>query len=509
MAAFAVRKKKLLKVLVAIFAAYVLLLSLLLYYYKDAEACRRKPSSAAAGDGKATGEKDDGESPVSFFETSNPFKEQKEWKMFQKALSDYKVYHKAKLAELKASKTGGTVRTLTWACSQSKCSGVGDQLFRIQYFLLLSIMSDRLFTIRWDDKLQKSTKYLLQSKIDWSYYDESKGMCDDSGMCSHEIYDSTSLWGFGWTKDEFVHFGKVLFSSTQHVTVTGQVLAYNMYIGNLTMLHPGQLILHGMEELGVQKILSEVREETVYCGHKPLWYTWLRRLGMHLIIDIPHISSGQIQANDPWLYFSHYTLAYLFDFPKSLVSRVETYQKKLGLHGTDYLAVHLRTGFMGTPDQEKFVTRYIHSGWKFFYHEWEWDCILRHAIRLRDETLGPGKPIYISTDSSYVRDKVDSEYKGAGIVYGNLTLVHSRFDHGSCGSAVDESAVDGHLAMWLDFFLLGSAKVLVHPDSSFSVNAAFLRPIPHRDHSWVLWDDSLGCLAFYRMGKVACIDCTA
>ena len=501
------KKKRLVKLFVAIFAAYLALIFLLLYYSKNEEPCRHfKPqTSANASPGR---EEDDRRPSVSFYETDNPFKDQEEWKTFQKALSDYKAYHQAKLAEFKASEDGGNVRTLTWACSQSKCSGLGDQLFRIQYFLLLSMMSDRLFTIHWDKKLQKSAKYLLPNEIEWSYYDESKGMCDDSGMCGHEIYDATSLWGFGWTKDEFVHFGKVLFSSTQHVTVTGQVLAYNMYIGNLSMLDPGPMIHHGMDKMGVQKILSEMQAETVFCGHKPLWYTWLHRLGFHLLIEIPRISNGQIQANEPWLYFSHYTFTYLFKFSKDLVKRVEAYQRQLGFYNQDYLAVHLRTGFMGTPDQEKFVTRYIHSGWKFFYHDWEWDCILKHAIHLRDEVLGPDKPIYLSTDSSLVRTKVDTVYRNHHIVYGNLSLVHSRFNHKSCGSmAHDESAVEGHLAMWLDFFLLGSAKVLVHPDSSFSVNAAFLKPIPHKFHSWVLWDNNLGCLASYRSGNVACIDC--
>ncbi len=506
MAAFTLKKKILTKIFTSLFALYIFLIFLLLYYNKNSEICHHF-KLPTGGEGK-TGSKNKDRSTVSYFETDNPFKDQDDWKVFLKALADYKVYHRAKLAELKASKEGGSVRTLTWACSQSKCSGLGDQLFRIQYFLLLSMMSDRLFTIRWDKKLQKSAQYLLPNEIDWSYYNEDKGMCDDSGMCQHEIYDATSLWGFGWTKDEFVHFGKVLFSSTQHLTVTGQVLAYNMFIGNLSVMDPGPMILSGMEKMGVQKILSETRAETVYCGHKPLWYTWLHRLGMRLIMDIPRISSGQVQANEPWLYFSHYTFTYLFKFSKDLIGKVEAYQKTLGLYKKDYLAVHLRTGFMGTPDQEKFVTRYLHSGWKFFYHEWEWDCFIKHAINLRDRTLGPGQPIYISTDSSYVRAKVDTMYSGKHIVYGNLSLVHSRFDHKSCGSrAPDEetTAVEGHLAMWLDFFLLGNAKVLIHPDSSFSVNAAFLKPIPHKNHSWVLWDNHLQCLASYESGKVDCI----
>ena len=501
-------RRTLIKVYLLVAAAYGSIVLIALYSVDKTKSCSRAKQEGTG----PTGTEQRGwreETSVSYFVTDNPFNERPEWKTFQKALADYKVFHKAKLEELKASKHGGTVRTLTWACSQSKCSGLGDQLFRIQYFLLLAMMSDRLFTIYWDEKMQKSTQYLLPSEIDWSCYDDSKGMCDDSGMCSHKIYDLTSLWGFGWTKGEFVHFGKVLFSTTQHITVTGQVLAYNMYIGNLSMLDPGPLIYKGMKKLGVQDILSGEKDKTVYCGHRPLWYTWLHRFGMHNLIEIPEINNGQVQANEPWLYLSHYTFTYLFKYSKSLLERVDAYKKQLGLYQKDYLALHLRTGFMGTPDQEKFITRYIHSGWKFFYHEWEWDCFIKHAIQLRDETLGPGKPIYLSTDSDPVRTKVDTVYSNQNFIYGNLTLVHSRFDHKGCGVEThnDDDVIEGHLAMWLDFFLLGGAKFIVHPDSSFSVNAAFVNPIPHRFHSWVLWDYGLGCLASYQTGKVACIKC--
>lgn len=501
------KSRKMLRSYALFSAIYIVLIVLLLHYSTDIEPCRDFKLKNAVN---ATVKKRTriGGAAVNFIECDNPFKDREEWKTFQKALADYKVFHKAKLAELKSSSDGGEVRTLTWACSQSRCSGLGDQLFRIQYFLLLAMMSNRLFTVYWDEKLKKSAQYLLPSEIDWSYYDETKGMCDDKGACSHKVYDATSLWGFGWTKEEFVHFGKVLFSSTQHITVTGQVMAYNMYIGNLSMLDPGDMIRRGMKKMGVQQILTEDTGGTVYCGHRPLWYTWLHRFGIHKLIEIPELNNGQVQANEPWLYFSHYTFTYMFKFPGDLIKRVAAYQKKLGLYNQDYLALHLRTGFMGTPDQEKWVTRYIHSGWKFFYHEWEWDCFIKHAIRLRDETLGPGKPIYLSTDSDLVRNKINTVYGDQHFVYGNLTLVHSRFNHKSCGTEnAGNAEVEGHLAMWLDFFLLGSAKVIVHPDSSFSVNAAFMGPIPHKFHSWVLWDHNLGCLASYRTGVVSCIEC--
>ena len=75
----------------------------------------------------------------------------------------------------------------------------------------------------------------------------------------------------------------------------------------------------------------------------------------------------------------------------------EDYQKQLGLYGKDYLSLHLRTGFMGTPEQERYITMYINSGWKFFYHKWEWHCFIEYAIKIRNEVLGQDKYIYVST----------------------------------------------------------------------------------------------------------------
>ena len=61
------------------------------------------------------------------------------------------------------------------------------------------------------------------------------------------------------------------------------------------------------------------------------------------------------------------------------------------------------------------------------------------------------------------------------------------------------------VATWLDFFMLAEAKVIVHSESSFSINAAFLKPIPHSFHSWVMYDNDKGCLASYISGNTTCI----
>lgn len=445
------------------------------------------------------------ERSVSFMKTDNPFQNEEEWRLFQENLARYTVFHKRKVAEIKSSTDGGSVRTLTWSCSQARCGGMGDQLFRIQFFLLLAMMSDRLFLVHWDEKLSQSSKYFLPGEIDWNYYDEQKGICGLAGNCSvHKIHDCTSSWGFGWTKSEYIEFGKELFSSTQHIAVTGQVLVFNMYIGNSSIVDAGPLINEGMKKLGALQIFSNGGNETVYCKYGPLWYNWMQRFCVHKFFEIPEVNSGHIQVSESWLYFSHYTFTYLFRFPDDLVKIAEQYQKKLGIYGQDYLSLHMRTGFMGTSEQERFITRYINSGWKFFYHKWEWHCFIKHAIAVRNEVLGQDKYIYMSTDSDIVRHMIDTIYADQNIIYGNFGLVHSA-NQKSCGENKGHPDVEGYLATWLDFYLMGNAKFMVHSYSSYAVNAAFLKPIPHNFQSWVLWNENMSCLASHRTSKTICI----
>ena len=443
------------------------------------------------------------------FENSkdNPYKERKEWKIFLTALKKYKTFHNNKLKELKSGK-GGKVRTLTWACSQALCSGLGDQLFRIQYFFLIAVMSNRVFTIRWDDKMQRTTKYLVPNEIDWSYFNSSQGMCDDNHEhpCSHPVHDVTSFWGFGWTKKEVTEFEKVLFDSEeQHITVTGEVVSSIMYIGNSTVKEQGELIMKGLEELGVRQILLQKTNETVYTDHKPLWYSMFHKLGIHHLIEIPENSNGRMQPTNAWLYVSHIIFTYLFGFTQKLVTKVKEYQQSLQLYNKDYLVVHLRTGFLGTKDKELLATRYIHEGWKLFSSPGHWRCIIQHSIKLRKITLGASAPIYISTDSDLVKDLVTKEFSNQNIKFSHLALVHSRLSHKACSSKTADPAGEAHMATWLDFFMLAEAKVIVHSESSFSVNAAFLKPIPHSAHSWVIYDNNKGCLASHIAGNSTCI----
>ena len=439
-----------------------------------------------------------------------------DWATFSKKLKSYKAFHAKKLQQLKNG--DGSVKTLTWACSQSKCTGLGDQLLRMQFFFLLAMMSDRIFTVYWDEGIKRSSKYLLPNEIDWSYFDQNKGMCSDdkavfSGHnCAKITFDATSMWGFGWNSKEFADFGDVLFGSEQHITVTGWVKVYTMYIGNDSIFDPGEKIKAGFENLGLWKLLTMDSENTVHCGHKHFWYHLLHKLGAHRIMEIPKISSGKVLASEPWLQVSHVIFCYMFKFPQVLVTEVDKVMKWLGINNKEYLALHLRTGFKGMPYEESAATRWIHRNWKMFDDESTWGYILDYSFNLALQRIGPNSIIYLSTDTDIAKERFVIKYHGRLKVM-NTSATHSAFVRSKCEGQSENSPKstdqfspnDPYISMWIDFFLLARAHVVVHGESSFSLAACFLTPVAHLNQVWYMHDDSRNCIASYIGSNSTCI----
>jgi len=440
---------------------------------------------------------------VSFMSSKNPYRDKEHWKNFIKTLSQYKEFHKAKLKELKTSSGGKNVKTLTWACEHKKGSGIGDQLLRSQYFLLLAMMSDRLFLIHWDYVLLRSAQsQLIPGEIDWSYFDEEKGLCSLSSKCEHRVYDKLPFWhlGWDWTGDEYREFGETLFSSTPHITVGCRNPAVPMRI---PMLDPGPLILEGFKKIGVYYILTAESNETIHYRSRELLHKIIHYTGAEKVLEIPKVEKNEVLVNNAWTYLSHYLQTYLFHFSEDLVNSVEDIQRQLGLYGKKYLALHLRTGFQGMPQQEKFTDQYYtFYRWKIFPQESDWERLIKHAIKLRDEILGSDKYIYLSTDSLLVKNMVSEQFSDKKIIWHNHELKHSAVATKSCKLTLNSR---NSFSIWVDYFLLGNAEVMVHSYSSFAISASLLKPIPHKFHSWVMYNISLSCLASHSRGQVTCL----
>lgn len=411
--------------------------------------------------------------------------EREAWATFDASMKSYKTLHRQGLDDLNKQRR---VRTLTVLCADQMCGGYGDQMYRVHFFFLMALMSNRVFTIYWGDFYRKATRHLEPNQIDWNVTNTSSvGMCADGQLlCSHaKRYPSTS--SFAWSTSKYEEFGEVLFGNEQHVIVHGNVFINPMLICDDSLMDTGRLITEGLEKLGIRAILARGRNQQVYYTQSSLWYSVVLRI-------IGDMGRFTVEASDPWVHLNHAIFNYLFKFREEILDHVNNVKKVLGINQQPYLALHLRTGFKGTAAEEKWNYLWSLKNWKLFEDESAWSCILGYCHRLADTLIGPNAPIYLATDSTVTKEWAVRVY-GSRIRTASFVPFH--FAGGSHNQ--DEKSV------WVDFLILSGAQVLVHGDSSYAINAAFLMPIPITRQSWTSHSRTKGCLASHIGNNVTCM----
>ena len=259
------------------------------------------------------------------------------------------------------------------------------------------------------------------------------------------------------------------------------------------MMRTGKLIEEGFLRLGVSSILDKDRYDGVYFTHDSPWYAMLHMVGLTTLWGVLPMDKGYVLASESWVQVSHVILNYLFKFPTGLTTKVNAIKKTLGIDSQSYLAVHLRTGFHGSPNVDTFKIRYLFKNWKLFDQS-VWSCILTYAIEVSDSLIGPNSPIYVATDSLIAKEWTKTKY-GARIRTATLNPAH--FAHAS--ESQDEKS------LWIDFLILAGAKIIVRGDSSYATNAAFLAPIPISRQAWIWQDDNMKCMVSHLGSTTKCI----
>ena len=357
-----------------------------------------------------------------------PYEETNRSKTLISVLENYKHFHRTQLQKLRNMSaqhdTNGTrdlavekVRTLTWSCDHpGTCSGVGDQLYRIQFAFLLAVVSDRVFTIYWNEENAKTMQYLEPNEIDWIFYDERLGMHK-----GHNLQVSSSRQ---FTTNHFVTLAQLLKSEELHITTTHEL----RILQNFGMVACSDYIKKGFLQMGITSD-GDLEDPSV---------------------------GGQI-------------LRYLFQFSAEVISRVEEAERQIGLSSHNYLAIHLRTGFVGTNYEENGSNRKIFkkSKWKQIL-----ECSLKHA----DKVVGHNSSVYLATDS-YVAKEWAVQYSQR-VKVTNMKLQHVAIQKSWNDADSSPDTENGYLATWIDFLLLARAHVLVQGISSFSSNVVKFCTIP-------------------------------
>ena len=345
----------------------------------------------------------------------NPQHSNIEWQSLEAGLATYRYFHHQQLQKLKKdlnTKSLEGAPTLTWSC-YDQCSGLGDQLHQITFALILSIISNRVFIIHWEEQY-KAMHQLHPNQIDWTPLQEVDGHHTEAGA----ILQPSAI-------------AEHLLSSTPHISLS--------------------------REIGVPFYRSFARFRTV-----KILEGGLRKLGL---LDILRTESDRYKLT----FLSGLLLRYLFNISHDIFSKLEQTQARIGLREWEYVAVHIRTGFLGSLYEE--IGRF--SRHKVSRSKRSWGETINCSLALAKKKYGKDASILLATDSLVAKEWATEVY-GSRVITIDHILLHS----GNTRPLGELEVAESYDGMWIDFLLLSKAGYLVRGGSGFSVNAGGLCSLP-------------------------------
>ena len=216
------------------------------------------------------------------------------------------------------------------------------------------------------------------------------------------------------------------------------------------------------------------------------------------------ITDKKLKHGVPMNFLGGELLCYLFHFQGNVVDKVDQIQQKLGIANKPYLALHIRTGFLGMKQEE---VGHFNSE-KIYCNSSDWEKSLACSIKLAERFFGPEAPLFLATDSSRVKELAIEKHKDRFVTI-IVTLQHVAFtdldvkekmskpepqeNKNTTSSMVETKpatanpilnidGVDGYMATWIEFLLLARASAMVHSISGFSSTAAQFCSMHNQHH---------------------------
>ena len=348
---------------------------------------------------------------------------QQGWEKIHRALEGYAMFHNRQVERLKACmykqdvSSCRSIKTLTWSCADFReCSGVGDQLYQIQFALVLAVIYNRVLFVSWNSESMKTMKHLQPNKINWKPFGKM------------DAYNSKEVLAQLDTPE----FAEVLSSSYAHLIISSPGLPVPFFraFSKARKVAKFDVALHNF---GLAEILRTEKDR-----------------------DKLSFILGEL-------------LNYLFNFSTDVLSGADALQTSLGLKSS-YVAVHIRTGFIGSEYEETGRFNYF----KIQKNQSLWNQTVVCSLKLADRELGLQSPLYLATDSQLVKTWARQRF-GGRIRVSDFTPYHVALEH---NTSMDDYESTG---LWVDFLTMARATYLVHGISSFSNNAGCLCSIPkHR-----------------------------
>lgn len=344
----------------------------------------------------------------------NPEHSRQEWKSLSESLEVYRYFHHRQRQVLRKNISHG-VHTLTWSCL-TECSGLGDQLQQIALALILSILSHRVFLIHWETQYW-APQQLHPNQIDWT---------PPLHLPQYDVHPSA---GKNVSPSLLT---KRIFSSTPHLLLSN--------------------------EIGVPFYRSFVKLKSVE-GMEVRF----QRLGLVTILK-----SESCRHRLPFLLGTF--IRFLFNISRDVLVKFEQAQESIGLREHEYVAVHIRTGFLGSLHEQE-TGRFNRN--KILRSEECWSEVLNCSLELAEKVYGEQSVILLVTDSLLVRYWARTIY-GSKVVTPDHMLHHS----GNLDHLEDSEGASKYDGVWIDALLMARAGFLVRGVSGYSMIAGAFCSLP-------------------------------
>ena len=303
--------------------------------------------------------------------------------------------------------TTSNVRKLIWKCGPGdRCGGLGDRLRGIAFTLLLAVLSRRKLLLYWGMPNGEQI-YLMPNTINWI-----PQKSDVSDMAVYSVMNR-----IGANLDRVVN-------------AIGQ--------NNLTKV----ALLTNLE-------LEFINELT----NKPQWLIdGLKRTGLNTL------------TNREFNQLLGTAIRYLFVFRDDVIPKVNDAKHSMGLDGQKYVAVHVRTGFVGSTLVKHERAR------KCIRKKEQWEQMLDCAVSVANSNSGPNNSIVLATDSKLVKDlaakKFGSRFKTLDVVLTHVDSIDKKLGPGT-------TEREGLMSAWVDFFLLAQSYAQVRAGSDWVQGSGF------------------------------------
>ena len=169
---------------------------------------------------------------------------------------------------------------------------------------------------------------------------------------------------------------------------------------------------------------------------------------------------------------------YLFQFRDDVIPIVNAAKHSMSLNEQNYVAVHVRTGFIGSSLEKK---EYKDHTQKLLSKKKQWKQMLTCAVSVANSTTRQSSPIFLATDSKLVKDLARQMY---GSRFKTLDVVLTHVDFINKKTGPNKAERKGLLSVWMDFLLLAQSYAQVRSGadwiwgSGFALGSSHLCALP-------------------------------